>query len=140
MKTISYLLVFPLLLQSCSVYRTPTTVEEAVVSDKKAKVFTTDNQKYLFTRLENENNRLIGITRLGSSTAQKLAGMPGDIDGQYVRLDLSGIDIEKIMLRSESSSKNLTIVTIVTTVILTAVAIFLISFAQSDIWPEGTNE
>lgn len=102
MKKISIFLVLLLLLQSCSVYNRPTTVETAVVADQKAKVITTDNQKYKFKRLEKKNNRLIGITTVGSSTAKKIAGMPAVIEGKKLKVDLSKVDIEEIRLRNES--------------------------------------
>ncbi len=140
MKNISFLLVFLILLQSCSVYNRPATVDVAVASEKKVKVITTDKQKYIFKRLENKDERLVGISRLQSSNSTKLAGMPNTIDGKFLVTDLSNVDIEKIMLRNESASKNLTIITVVTTLILTALSVFIISFASAE-WSfgEGSN-
>lgn len=113
MKAISLLLVFLLLLQSCIVYNGPSiSVEEAVASEKRAKVITADDQKLKFNRLENKNDRLIGITKLRSSTAKKLAGMPAKIDGKYLEVDLSSLDIEEIKLRDKSGSTVLTAIAI----------------------------
>lgn len=83
-----------------------------MAADKKAKVITTDDQEYKFRRLKNENDRLIGITKLGSSTAQKLAGMPAEIDGKYIEFDISNLEIDRIKLRTESSSTVLTVVAV----------------------------
>lgn len=136
MKTVSYLLVFLLLLQSCSVYNIPSTVEAAVVADKKVKITTTDNQKYKFKRLEKKNDRLIGITGLESTTANKLAGTPAQINGKNLELDLSGLDIEEVELRNRSQSTAYTVVTIIGTLAVAFLAVFYISFATSD-WAFG---
>ncbi len=118
----------------------PTSVEEAVASGEKAKVITTDDQKYKFKRLENENNRFIGITRLGSFTARKLAGMPAEIDGKHLEIDLSRLEIEEIKLRNKTTSHLLTGVTIIASVAATLYTIFLISFASaSSDWAIGDN-
>lgn len=112
MKTVSYLLVILLLLQSCNVYNEPTSAREAVIAEKKVKVITTDRQKYKFRRLENEGDRLIGITKQGSKTAKKLAAMPAEVEGKYLAIDLTGVDIEKIRVRNQTGSVVLTIVAI----------------------------
>ncbi|UJH90396.1 hypothetical protein LZ575_16365 [Antarcticibacterium sp. 1MA-6-2] len=56
MKAIFLLLVFLLLLQSCSVYNEPISVQEAVASEKRAKVITADKQEFKLERLENRDN------------------------------------------------------------------------------------
>lgn len=138
MKNISLLLVFLLLLQSCSVYNKPASVEEALAADKKAKVITTDNQKYKFTRLEKRNDRLFGTTKLGSATATKLAGMPAMIDGKYLEVDISSVDIEQVRLRNTSASTIATVGAIAGTLLVTLYTAFLISFANSE-WTFGTG-
>lgn len=130
MKAISLLLVFLLILQSCNVYNIPASVESAVDADSKAKVFTTDKQKLKFKRLEEENNRLIGVTKNGSSTAKKLAGMPAEIDGKYLKIDLSGIDIEEIKLRNKSTSTILTVVTVAGSVLVAYLSLFYIALSS----------
>ena len=91
---------------------------EAVAAEKKVKVITTNDQKYKFKRLEDENGRLIGITKSGSSTATKLAGMPATIAGKYIRFDLSGVEIEEIRLRNESSSTVVTVVAVAASLVV----------------------
>ncbi len=132
MKNISYLLVFLILLQSCSVYNRPVTVGEAVTAEKKVKVFTTDKQKYVFKRLENKDNLLVGISQRGSSHSKKVAGLPTIIDGEFLVTDLSNMDIEKIMLRNETASTNLTIIAVAASLLLAAVAYFIIDFATAE--------
>ncbi len=139
MKNISLLLIFLLLLQSCNVYNIPTSVENAVAADKKVKVITADNQKYKFKRLENKNNRLIGITKLRSVTANKMAGVPGEIDGKYLKIDLSNVDIEGIKLHNETGSIVLTVVAIAGALVVAWLTVFLIGFSQAEIWPSGTG-
>lgn len=102
-------MVFLILLQSCTVYSTPATVEAAVVAEEKTKVITVDGQKYKFKRLENRNDRLIGITRQGNSTAKKLAGMPVVIKGKFLEVDLSGLEIAEVKLRNATASTLLTV-------------------------------
>ena len=111
MKNISVLLVFLLLLQSCNVYDTPTSLRVAVGADKKAKVTTTGKQKYKFIRLETKNGQLTGITKKNSSTAKKLSAMPSEVDGKFVEIDLSNVEIENVQLRNESVSVILTVAT-----------------------------
>lgn len=113
MKTLSYLLVILLLLQSCNVYNTPSTVEAAVVAEKKTRLINTHNKKFDFLRLEIDHDRLIGVTKRKSSTARKLVGMPIVIDGQYLRINLSNFDIESISLRNDSHSSLLTLAIVV---------------------------
>lgn len=139
MKNISFLLVSLILLQSCGVYNMLATVEAAVESEKKVKVFTTDRQKYIFKRLENQDNRLVGITARGSSNSTQVAGMPTSIDGKFLVTDLSNVVIEKIMLRNESASKNLTIVAIAATLLLAAVTYWASDFSFPDPIGSGSN-
>lgn len=129
MKKLIYLWVILLSMQSCNVYDTPTSVDLAVAADKKAKVITTGRQKYKFTRLETKEDRLIGITKQGSSTARKLAGLPFEYTGNNVAIDLSTVDIEKIRLRNNTGSTVLTVVAIAGVIYLafTTVAIFMLS-------------
>lgn len=137
MKSISRFLILLLLLQSCTVYNAPTSVEAAVAANNKARVITTDNQKYHFNTLENKNNRLTGITKSGSSTSKKLAGMPAFIDGKYLEIDLSSLDIAEINLRNESKSTILTVVAIAGAVFLAVITIASIAVASSP-WTLGT--
>ncbi len=52
-KTVCFLLVIALILQSCSVYkRTSVTLDEAVTADRKILVVNTDNKKLKFIRIE----------------------------------------------------------------------------------------
>lgn len=132
MKNISFFLVFLLLLQSCSVYNRPATIDEAVVSEKKVKVFTTNNQKFKFRRLEHRDDRLVGISQRESSSSANLAGMSNTIDDKFLVTDLTNIAIEKIMLRNETASTNRTIIAVAATILLAVVANFIISFATAE--------
>ena len=132
MKNISFLLVFLLLLQSCNIYHAPTSVEAAVAADKKAQLVTSTNQKYKFRRLEIKNDRLIGITRPGSATAKKLAGMPAMKDGKYLEIDLSNVVIDKIKLRNESGSIILSIVAIGASLVVIWYMVLGIALSSSD--------
>lgn len=140
MKAISLLLVFLLLLQSCSVYnRAPTSVEAAVASEKRVKIITTDNKRLKFKQLEKRDNKLIGITGRGSITSKKVLGMPAQIDGKYLIVDLSNLDIEQVRLRNKTNSTIATIGFIVGSLLVAFFALFAISFSQADLWSTETN-
>ncbi|MFV8344001.1 hypothetical protein [Flavobacterium sp. XS2P39] len=52
-KTVCFLLVIALVLQSCSVYKkTPVTLEQAATANRKVLVIKSDNTKLKFTRIE----------------------------------------------------------------------------------------
>src|SRR5690606_29353507 len=121
------------LMQSCSVYNRPANVDTALEAGKKVKVFTTGKQKYKFQRLEIKDDRLIGISRLGSSNSSDVTGLSTNIDGKFLVTDLSNVDIEKIMLRNDSASTNLSIIAVAATLVLGSLTFFIISFSKSDI-------
>ena len=140
MKKLSFLLALLLLLQSCSVYHSESVpVQEAVAADEKVKVITADEQEYKFKRLELADDRPIGIAKLNSDTAIKLSGRPAKIDGKYLKVDLSDLDIKEIRLRNKFHSTASTVVVIAVSAILAFLTVFFISFSQADIWPEGTD-
>jgi hypothetical protein len=67
-KTVSFLLVITLILQSCSVYKkTSVTIDEAVTADRKILVVKTDNTKLKFKRIEQTDGIYYGLlkTRAG---------------------------------------------------------------------------
>lgn len=67
-KTVCFLLVIALILQSCSVYKkTPVTLEEATATDHKVLVIKSDNTKLKFKRIEQTDGIYYGIlkTRAG---------------------------------------------------------------------------
>lgn len=130
MKNISRFLIMLILLQSCNAYHPPTTVEEAVAADKKAKVITTDKQRLKFKRLESRNGNLTGLTKPGSSTAKKLADLPAQINGEYAEIDLSSLDIEKIKLRNKTGSTVLTVVTVAGIIVVTFYTAAIIAFTS----------
>lgn len=67
-KTVCFLLVIALMLQSCSVYKkTPVTLEEAATTDRKVLVIKSDNTKLKFKRIEQTDGIYYGLlkTRAG---------------------------------------------------------------------------
>lgn len=140
MKNWSVLLALLLLLQSCYVYNQPATVEEAVTENKKVKVITADDKKYKFKRLKNENGRLIGITRVNSVTSQKLGGVPAVIDGKKLELDLSELDIERIVVPDRSASTALTVVAVAAAVAVVYVIVLVIALSDMEVWTGGGSQ
>ena len=67
-KTVCFLLVIALMLQSCSVYKKmPVTLEEAATTDRKVLVIKSDNTKLKFRRIEQTDGIYYGLlkTRAG---------------------------------------------------------------------------
>lgn len=105
MKKLIILLSLLFLIQSCNVYRSASiTPEEAVAAEKKVRIITTDGEKYKFTRLEKEYDRLIGMTKMRSATAKKLAKKIIQTDGRWSKIDLSRLAIDEINLRNNTQS------------------------------------
>ena len=120
MKKFSLLFSLLFLLQSCSVYHSGTvSIEEAVATENKVKIVAEDGTKYKFRKLETAEGKLLGITRLNSSTAEKVAGMPAEIEGKKLKVDLSEMSIEKIKIRNNMLS---TIINVGVPVIIAGVA------------------
>ena len=140
MKKLSFLLGILLLLQSCNAYEPPTSLESAVGTNKKARVVTTDKQRYVFNRLEYKNDQLIGYAKRGSSTANKLAGMPAKIEGDFRAFDLSSVEIKKVRLRNKPSSIALTVVTIISSLLVAFFTVFAISFSNTEIFEGEGSE
>lgn len=63
--------------------------------------------------------------------------MPAFIDGKYLEIDLSSLDIAEINLRNESKSTILTVVAIAGAVFLAVITIASIAVASSP-WTLGT--
>ena len=123
MKQFSLLLPLLFLLQSCSVYHSGTaSIEEAVAAHNRVKVVAEDGTKYKFRKLETSEGKLLGITRLNSSTAEKIAGMPADIEGKRLKVDLSEMSIEKIKIRNNTLS---TMINVGVPVLVAGTALFL---------------
>lgn len=133
MQKFPALLSLLLFFQSCSVYYSGSlTVDEAVAADNKVKVVTEDNQKYKFRELQKNDDQLTGITKPNSATAEKIAGMPAEIEGKFLKVDISELVIEEIKLRNNTLSTILNIGIPVVTAFVGFMTIALISFGNSD--------
>ncbi len=130
MKKISFLLVLLILFQSCSIYHAPTSAEKAVAADKKVKIVTTDNKKYKFNRLEQKDDGLFGIVKRNSSTAKKLAQMPGITEGNFRVIDLAQMNIEKIQVRDKTGSVLITVAITVVAVLAALAALAVAALAS----------
>lgn len=92
-------------LQGCNVYqKTSVGVEEAVRSQRRVKVVTTDNVFYEFKRLQRQDGQLMGVTSPGSDTANKLSGYPMEKEGQNVKFPLDENRLESIYLKDRTKS------------------------------------
>ena len=125
-------MMFLFLLQSCSVYHsTPVSIEQAVAAESKVKVITEDHKKYKFQRLEKENDHLVGLVKPHSGTAKKLAGVPSEREGRYLKVDLSQMAVETIKLRNNTLS---TIINIGIPVVAVVAPIAIVVGAMASIY------
>ena len=72
LKLISPLLSLIFILYSCKAYVKPVNYETAINSGKKVKVTMVDKTSYKFTKIYEQDNQLIGLTKVKSRTAKKL--------------------------------------------------------------------
>lgn len=99
-----------LVLCNCSIYHSkPATVEEAVKSNNKVKVYTTESSVYKFRELEMKDNTLLGITKKGVKTAKN---HPLKNDLVVIKKNLIGIPLQPENIR-EIHTKNKAMSTIV---------------------------
>lgn len=72
-KLIFLILSVTFLLQSCKTYQSKSsTVEDAILSQKRVKVKTSENKSYKFESVQKEDDQLIGVAKRKSKTAQEL--------------------------------------------------------------------
>jgi len=112
LKRIALLLIFLMTLQSCSVYYSKTaSVDEAILSDNKVKVITTNNDIYKFEKLQTENDQIYGVLKQKSTKGENLLdqGLLKDYDGKYGKLLLSKDAIQAIHLKNKGASTAVTI-------------------------------
>jgi len=72
LKLISPLLILIFILYSCKAYILPVNYETAINSGKKVKVTMVDKTSYKFTKIYEQDNQLIGLTKVKSRTSKKL--------------------------------------------------------------------
>lgn len=71
LKGIAYALSALMLLQSCVVYnKIPVSVDEAIATKKRVKVYTTENETYEFNKLVKEEGILYGIKNIHGSNKE----------------------------------------------------------------------
>lgn len=94
-----------ILLTGCNVYHSGSaSVEEAVESDSRVQVVTTDNRFFEFRRLQLENGELIGLTSPGSDAAKALSYYRQVPNGKTIKIILPEEDIREIHLKNKKMS------------------------------------
>ncbi len=94
-----------ILLTGCNVYHSGSaSVEEAVESDSRVQVVTTDNVFFEFKRLQRENGELVGVTSPGSDAAKALTFYRQVPNGKTIKIVLPEEDIKEIHLRNKKMS------------------------------------
>lgn len=88
---------FLFLIVGCNVYHSGSvSVEEAVESNNRVKVVTSDNVFYEFKKLKRENGKLVGVTGKNSDTAKGLKNHQQIRHGNKLKIVLAESDIRAI--------------------------------------------
>lgn len=107
MKKITLILLglFLFLITGCNVYHSSNaTLEEAVRSQKRVQVVSTDNVFYEFKRLQNEEGQLVGVTAPNSDTAKLLRDHRSTQNGNTIMIHLDEEEISEIHLKNNTAS------------------------------------
>lgn len=103
MKKLATILIIGVLLNlavGCNVYESSSaSVEEAVQTQKRVKVVTTENVFYEFKRLEEENGKLLGVTGKKSETAKSLTKWEHYKSGNNLMIVLPRNEIRGVFLK-----------------------------------------
>lgn len=103
--TIKFLGLLLFLITGCNVYHSSNaTVEEAVRSQKRVQVVSTDNVFYEFKRLQNQEGQLMGVTAPNSDTAKLLRDHRSTPNGKTIMIHLDEEEISEIHLRNNTAS------------------------------------
>ncbi|GAA4943649.1 hypothetical protein GCM10023314_15820 [Algibacter agarivorans] len=98
LKLVTFFFVTLMLLQSCTVYKTPSvTLDEASKSNSKVRVKTIDNQSLKFDRIQVADNKVYGSSI---------------INREMIITTIEKDNIEKIQLKDKTTSTILTIVSL----------------------------
>lgn len=93
------------MITSCNVYHSSNaTVEEAVSSQKRVQVVSTDQVFYEFKRLQNKDGQLMGVTAPNSDTARLLRDRPSTPNGNNIMIHLDRDEISEIHLKNKTAS------------------------------------
>lgn len=79
------------LFNCCKTYqKQPITISEAIYSNQKVKIKTSDNKQYTFCKLILNNEQLYGITKINSRSAKKLDSyiVNCSVDGKIAKIKL----------------------------------------------------
>lgn len=101
-RFIAVLFLFTICFQSCKVYQSQhVPVEEAILSQKRVKVITVNNDKYFFKKLFVKQDTLYGVTKINSVTAKKLDNkiIRCTVDGKMAKIILDTNSIKGIYLQ-----------------------------------------
>lgn len=99
LKLVTFFFVTLMLLQSCTVYKTPSvTLDEASKSNSEVRVKTIDNQSLKFDRIQVTDNKVYGSSI---------------INREMIITTIEKDNIEKIQLKDKTRSTILTIVSLV---------------------------
>lgn len=101
---IAFLFIF--LSTGCNVYHTaPGTLGEALESEDRVRVVTTDNKSFELKSLYREGDALVGVTGKKSDTAKKLNGRQQEIDGKNLRIWFQKDEILAVYLKNKKMSR-----------------------------------
>lgn len=90
-KKLAMFLAILFLFNCCKTYqKQPITISEAIYSNQKVKIKTSDNKQYTFCKLILNNEQLYGITKINSRSAKKLDSyiVNCSVDGKIAKIKL----------------------------------------------------
>ncbi|GAB2768920.1 hypothetical protein [Salinimicrobium soli] len=94
-----------LLISGCNVYHSGTaSVDEAVESDNRVRIVTSDNVFYEFKKLQRENGKIVGVAGKDSDTAKMLLNRPHTEDGRNLRFPFEEDEILAVYLKNRQMS------------------------------------
>jgi hypothetical protein len=127
LNLIAYLLSVLMLIQSCVAYnKTPVSVDEAVATNNKVKIYTNENEKHLFDKLVMEDGQIYGIKLLNKLNKDVFAAYVKEIDQEkgLVKV-LIPFDIKGIHTKNKTKSLVLTLVLVLSPVLIPATIVGL---------------
>lgn len=105
-KVVGMLLIGILFLAAgCNVYHSGSaSINEAVDSEARVRIVTTDNVFYEFKKLKRENGNLVGVTARNSDAARALSQYQQLPDGKNVKIILPQNEIQAVYLKDRKMS------------------------------------
>jgi len=107
-RVLAFLLTVLILCQSCNIYRTTNlSLEEAAETDVKVRLKTTSDRKYVFKRIEKNEDLIYGVANKNSKAAKELSNhiLPESPMDNKVKIRLDELPIQEINPKNKRLSE-----------------------------------